>query len=129
MCSYATRPASSNPITTTCGSTTFLPVGATPGRYTRSSRSCVKLTISSSTTRFCPLVRDTGFTCTSFRPVADEMISVEALDLRATGASRERGNVGQIWLGRHCCHRRGDILVDKLCLDVSIENRPEIHVA
>jgi hypothetical protein len=58
MCSWVTLPAS-KPMTTTNGSSTRRPVGATPGMIASTSTSCVKLMTISTTTWSAPTVYET----------------------------------------------------------------------
>ncbi len=64
MCSEATL-SPSNPATTTTGSWTDRPIGATPGRKVSMTMSWVKCITISSTTHAAPTVRETWVMLTS----------------------------------------------------------------
>lgn len=60
------------------------------------------------------------------RPVADEMIAIEAFHLRVACAAGERRDVCQVGFRRHRRHRGGDVPVDELGRDVGVEHGTQV---
>ena len=60
--------------------------------------------------------------------MADEIVAVEALDLRPPRSTRERRNMGYVGLRDHRRHRLCDVFVDKLRLDMGVEHGAEVLI-
>src|SRR4051812_25329629 len=128
MCSYATLP-STMPISTTCARTTLRPVGAMPGSRAGISTSWVKLTTSSSITRPCPTVRDTGHLRVG-RPTADEAAFIERTHLVAAVAAGHHRHVRDVGRVGHRRHGGVYAALHKLGTHMGVEDRTRflVHV-
>jgi hypothetical protein len=61
------------------------------------------------------------------RPLADEMIRIEATDLGAADTPSHGGDVVEVWLSHHSPHGRVNIMIDELMLHVLFEDGREIR--
>ena len=59
-------------------------------------------------------------------PMADEIVAVETLDLLAPRSAGHRRDMGQAGLRHHRRHRRADVLVDELRLDMGVEDGAQV---
>src|SRR5215831_14763449 len=100
MCSWATLPPL-NFITTTCGSTTFRPVGGIPGSMKSIGQSCVKYMMSSSTTWSLPTVREIRSMRVIGWHLADEVVGIKIDDAGVAVTANEGGHVVHVRFRRH----------------------------
>jgi hypothetical protein len=60
--------------------------------------------------------------------MADEIIAVEAIDLRPARSARHRWNMGYVGLRDHRSHRLCNVFVDKLRVDMGVEHGAEVVI-